>query len=224
MKQVSIKEKAIKLREKGYSYSLIKEQLGVSKSTLSCWLSKISYTPNEETRKKIGLARNNSIVTRNKKRLLIYKQIELQAKKEIGKISKRDLFMLGISLYIGEGAKTQKIIRIINADPRVINLAIKWFCEICNMDINNFSLAIHLYPDNNIQESLKYWHKQTKIPLKQFGKTQVDKRKKKNIVRINKLPYGTAHLTIRSNGKKELGVLLFKRIEFWMDIVLGERD
>ncbi len=224
MKLTSVKEKAIKLRKEGYSYGLIKEQTGISKSTLSCWLSGLSYTPNKETKKRIGKARSNSIITRNRKKLCIHKQIELQAKKEIGDISKRDLFMLGISLYIGEGAKTQKIIRIINADPRVINLAMRWFCEICAMDISNFSLAIHLYPDNNIQESLKYWHKQTNIPLKQFGKTQVDKRKKKSTIRNNKLPFGTAHLTIRSNGKKELGVLLFKKIEYWMNLVLDKRD
>ena len=224
MKRVSVKEKAIKLRKDGYSYSLIKERTNVSKSTLSCWLSGIPYVPNQETKRKIGLARTNSIITKNKKRMYIHSQIKLQAEKDIGVINKRDLFMLGISLYIGEGAKTNKIIRIINADPRVINLAIRWFCEICLMNISNFSLAIHLYPDNDIKDSLRYWYKKTGIPLEQFGKTQVDRRKNKTNIRNNKLPYGTAHLTVRSNGKKELGVLLFKRIEFWMDIVLGKRD
>jgi len=224
MKGVFVKEKAIKLRKDGYSYSLISERTGVSKSTLSCWLSKIPYVPNQETKRKIGLARTNSIITKNKQRLYIHNQIKLQAEKDIGVISKRDLFMLGVSLYIGEGAKTYKIIRVINADLRVINLAIRWFCEICLMDIGNFSLAIHLYPDNDINDSLKYWHEKTGIPLEQFGKTQIDRRKNKTNIRKNKLPHGTAHLTVRSNGKKELGVLLFKRIEFWMDIVLGKRD
>ncbi len=32
------KKKAISLRKKGYSYNKIKEELGVSKSTLSSWL------------------------------------------------------------------------------------------------------------------------------------------------------------------------------------------
>ena len=35
--------------------------------------------------------------------------------------------MLGLGLYIGEGGKTDGLIRIINSDPKVIKLAIKWF-------------------------------------------------------------------------------------------------
>ena len=46
-----IKEKAIKLRKEGYSYSYIKDKLGISKGTLSYWLRDIKYVPNEYTLK-----------------------------------------------------------------------------------------------------------------------------------------------------------------------------
>ena len=208
----------------GYSYGLIGEQLEISKSTLSGWLSSVPYIPNINTKENINFAREKSIATRSKKRMLLYSKIKTDALEEIGLISKRDLFMLGISLYIGEGSKTQKITRIINADPRVINLAIHWFCKICGLKMSNFSLAIHLYPDNDASESLRYWAQKTGVPLNQFGKTQIDRRENKTKIRNNKLAYGTAHLTVKSNGKKEFGVLLFKKIEFWMDVVLGSRD
>ena len=47
------KNRAVKLRKEGYSYSYISKQLNVPLGTLSCWLAKISYKPNKETREKI---------------------------------------------------------------------------------------------------------------------------------------------------------------------------
>ena len=41
--------------------------------------------------------------------------------------SKRDLFMAGVGIYIGEGTKTNGIVRIINADPKIIKFMVKWF-------------------------------------------------------------------------------------------------
>ena len=48
-----------------------------------------------------------------------------EARKEIGEITKRDLFMLGIGIYIGEGAKTFDIVRVINADPKIIKFTVR---------------------------------------------------------------------------------------------------
>ena len=75
-----------------------------------------------------------------------------EAKKDIKYISRRDLFMLGLGLYIGEGTKTHDIVRVINANPQVIQLAIKWFKEICGLKEKNFRIRIHMYPDNNEDE------------------------------------------------------------------------
>jgi len=60
MTRYLIKEKAIKLRKDGHSYNYIADLIGVSKSTLSCWLSDVPYTPNQETISRIGKARAKS--------------------------------------------------------------------------------------------------------------------------------------------------------------------
>src|SRR3989344_4496649 len=51
------KQKAIDLRKRGYSYSYIAQFVPVSKSTLSDWLGKISFVPNEHTIETVGKAR-----------------------------------------------------------------------------------------------------------------------------------------------------------------------
>ncbi|KKR91961.1 MAG: hypothetical protein UU43_C0001G0141, partial [Candidatus Falkowbacteria bacterium GW2011_GWA2_41_14] len=212
-----LKEKVIGLRKKGYSYSLIEQKLGVSNSTLSDWLKDVPFNPNKTVLRRIK--NGPSISGRIRHNLKVKDVIEIKklAKKELGKITKRDLWLLGLGLYLGEGSKTYEMVRIINSNPQIIKLAVKWFKEICQLEDTNITISLHLYPDNNIDECVKYWKKETNLPLTQFRKTQIDKRTDKSNKRKRKLPYGTAHLTIISNGNKNLGVRLHRKIMGWIE-------
>ena len=87
MKLLSLKEKAINYRKRGYSYGMISEKLGLAKSTLSNWLKEIPYKFNEETLKRIKLAPiKSSQITHNRKvaNILAIKKL---AKTEIRKLT-----------------------------------------------------------------------------------------------------------------------------------------
>lgn len=112
-------------------------------------------------------------------------------------------------------------VAVVNSDVRIINLAIRWFEDICGLTKDNFRLSVHLYPDNNVNECLDFWARSTGIKKSKFGKTQIDKRMNKKMAKRGKLRYGTAHLVVRSNGDKRFGVFLQRRIGAWMDIVLS---
>lgn len=217
VKDKNIKEKAIALRKKGYSYGMILDEIDVSKSTLSSWFKDIPFIPNKEfiTRVKRGFFKSGQI--RHNQRVASIKKIKSLAKVELGKISERDLWMLGIGLYIGEGSKAYEMIRVINSDPKVIKLAIKWFINICDLKIENVGITLHLYPDNDIKKCVQYWSKATNIPEQQFRKTQVDRRINKSIKKNRMLPYGTAHVSIVSNGNSDFGVNLHRRIMGWIE-------
>ena len=215
-----LKQKALALRKAGYSYGYIGQRLEIPKATLSDWLSKISYTPNRETITKIGNARVASARKKRTQKLQSLKNAYLWAKRDIGLLKKRDLFMLGIGLYIGEGSKTGNLVRIVNSDPKIIRMAIRWLKNTVGLKDKNFAMRVHLYPDNNKSTSLRFWSRETSIPLSQFQKTSIDNRSGKKQNKKGKLPYGTAHLTVKSNGRKEFGVFLSRRISAWMEIVL----
>jgi|SRR3989338_91849 len=218
MHQASVREKALDLRGRGYSYSYISLATGLSKSTLSEWLGKVPYSPNTEVIERIGKA---LAISGEKKAALKRNSIEKaakEAKKEIGAMTKRDLFIFGLGLYLGEGSKTNGITRVTNADPAVILLALAWFTSLGIMR-PQFFVTLHLYPDSDVQKCLQFWSKTTSIPLSQFGKVQIDRRTNKRINRAGKLPYGTAHLGVRSLGKKEFGVFLSRKIQAWTDEV-----
>lgn len=220
MAKKHLHQKAVELRKAGYSYGYIKERTGVSKSTLCEWLSDLPYKRNQYTVDKISKARlMANEAQREKKRKSLASAKEL-AIKDIGKFTKRDLFVLGIGIYIGEGAKGNDApIRISNSDPKIIKTAIIWFKEICGLQNVNFSIRIHTYPDNNQEKAVAFWAKETGLPRSSFLKTWIDVRTDKKRKNFGKLPYGTAHLGVKNSGQKKAGTFLMRRILAWIELV-----
>jgi hypothetical protein len=219
---MNLHERAIQLRKEGYSYSYISKELGVGKGTLSSWLRHIPYEPNQQTIELIGAAHAKS---GQQKSILKQKSISEAfdiAKQDIGILSERDLFILGIGLYIGEGTKVGDQIRFVNSDVRVMKTMVAWFKHFCGLTNENFSLRIHGYPDTDIELSSLYWSGELQIPITCFKKPYIDVRSQKSLIRNKKLPFGTLHLTIRSNGQNELGVYLARKISAWMTILLDQ--
>lgn len=219
MHKQKIRDMALQLRQKGYAYSFISTKTGLSKSTLSGWLSSIPYTPNKQTVDRVGKAIAAANARRSQIRQEETVRIHELAALDIGKISPRDLFMFGAGLYLGEGSKTGDLTRIVNSDPKVILLAMAWFYGM-GVTRKQFFLTIHLYPDSDIEKCLQFWSRTTTIPRSQFGKVQIDTRLNKRIDRSGKLPNGTAHLTVRSMGRKEFGVILARKIQGWTDEIV----
>lgn len=219
---LSRKDKAVKLRKKGYSYSYIKDQLKVSKSTLSLWLRDMDFVPNKETKNSLNLARLKSVYSKKEKK----KESLMVAKKAavivFNKYKSDTLFNIGLGLYIGEGTKSQELVRVTSSDERIILIMIKWFKKFFNLEEDNFKMALHLYPDHDIEKEIIYWSRLTKIPKKQFGKTQIDFRQKNNL-KQNLVKHGTVQLTIKSNGVKDNGVFLYRKIHAMMNLVLESR-
>lgn len=201
---ISSKKQAIKLRAQGKSYNEINKLLGVPKSTLSTWLKD---NPLSEKIKKININRAKivwakNIVDFNKKRSEKYqKDIHLLMEKfarEIPMIADRDLFFIGLALFWAEGGKREKYsVRFANSDPTIIKAIMCFFRKICHTDNKKVTLRIHLYPNVEEIAAKKYWSKITGLSLTQFRKSQTKISKSSKHKRpINRLPYGTLHITI----------------------------
>lgn len=221
MTKVAVKIAAIQLRKAGHSYNRISELLGVSKSTLSGWLPNVPYTPNQETIARIGRALAASGEAKSKIKRESIEFARKTARTEIGKLTKRDLHMLGLGLYIGEGMKSTQITRFVNSNPAIMKIIIRWFVEVIGVPKGNLTMRVHLYPDSNERRSLQFWSEATNIPISQFQKTQIDRRVNKRALKAGKLPHGTAHLTVRALKEKRFGVFLARKILGWSDAVLG---
>ncbi len=223
MHKNSIRELALQLRKDGYTYTYIAKQTGLSKSTLSGWLTDIPYTPNADTVVSLGRARAAATERKAELRQAEMEEIRKGAVSEIGVFSSRDLLMFGLGLYLGEGNKTHGIVRVANADPNVIKSMIAWF-KVLGVMNEQFSVRIHLYPDSDQEQSLRFWSKTISIPEAQFQRPSVDRRTDKKQKKEGKLPHGTLHLSVRSRGRKEFGVLFARKIQALTEVVRDRLD
>ena len=221
MTKVHAKIIAIKMREKGHSYNYIAPRVGVSKSTVGMWVAHIPYHPNAETIERIGRARAASGEAKNKIKRESIALAKKEALEELGEVSLRDLFMLGLGLYIGEGSKSTNMVRFANSNPAIIKTIIRWFMKVFGVSAKHIRLRVHIYPDCNEKESQRFWARITGIPVSQFLKTSIDHRTNKKTKKKGKLPYGTAHLIVKSLGERRFGVFLLRKIQAWSDEVMG---
>lgn len=211
---------AIKYRKKGYSYSFICRKLNLSKSTLSDWVKTIPFNPNQFTLLGMKIGSKKSAEVRHLKLSSQLSDIKLSCIREVGQLSKRDLWLFGLGMYLGEGAKSIESVRVINSDPKVIVIAIRWLIEVAGLGIDNLSLSLHSYPDNNIEDDIQYWSEMSGIPSYQFGKTQIDSRTGK--VSGHRLPHGTVQLRVIARGNNKFGVFLHRQIMGWIDAVANQ--
>ena len=122
----NLRKHAQTLRDMGYSYNMINLKLGIAKSTLSNWFKDKPFIPNKDVLQRIQYGPIKAAERSHNKKVAEINNLLNIGIKEVGTLNRRDLWLLGIGLYIGEGTKTYENVRIINSDPAVIKLAVKW--------------------------------------------------------------------------------------------------
>lgn len=175
------KEVVINLRKKGFSYKQILKEVNVSKDTISRWCRDITLTPQQMElllKRKLHGGEKGRLVAAKLKHNIREKEILSLSKKgikEVGNLSKRDRFISGISLYAGEGGKTQ--LEFANSDPKIIKFMMSWFREFCEIPESKFRGAIWIHDNLDSSEAKSFWSKTTGIPKSQFFKTYLAKNK-----------------------------------------------
>lgn len=174
---------AQKLRRRGLSYGEILRETSVSKSTISEWCKEIPLTQKQKKRllnkKYLGQRKGSMVAAENKrkKRKEHLLEIRKNAKKELGALSRRDRFVVGISLYAAEGGKSEGQGEFANSDPTIIKFMVKWFIEFLQMPKEKLRGAIWIHEGLNEKNAKIFWSELTEIPLNQFHKTYVVKSK-----------------------------------------------
>ncbi|MDD3292989.1 MAG: hypothetical protein PHI45_03265 [Candidatus Pacebacteria bacterium] len=169
----NLKEKAIKLRRSGYSYSEILKEVPIAKSTLSLWLRSVNLAKKQKqkiTQKRIAGALKGAQARRNQK-IATTKKIKDKAKKEIKNINKKDLWLIGIALYWAEGAKEHQTgtgISFSNSDDRMILLFLKWLKDIFKIKNSELIYELYIHETANIKQSQIYWSRKLSITINQL--------------------------------------------------------
>ncbi|OGM89041.1 hypothetical protein A3J77_02065 [Candidatus Wolfebacteria bacterium RBG_13_41_7] len=221
MARVLDKQKAVELRLRGYSYSQIKSELKISKSTLSGWLK--NYPLSEERIKELT-SRNEKRIenyrkTRQRQKEEILKKIYQKEKAEIFPLSKRDLFIAGLFLYWGEGAKTKDAeVSLSNTNPAMAKFFVYWLENSLKIDRNKIKIKLHLYKDMDIRKEIDFWTKELKFSESQFTKPYIKDSNKSSITYKNGFGHGTCNITIGNAILMKRVLMGLKSIEDYFNL------
>lgn len=209
MSKLNLKEQSRTLRKQGYSLNEIVKELNVSKSTLSLWCRDIVLSKSQiillEKRaqvKNYAGALKGAHTNHLKSQFIIKKEKE-NAYKFLGEISHREICLIGTALYWAEGNKTGKTFGIVNSDPMVILICMKWLSIEFDMTIDNYLPRMFINEDhkNREMEIKKYWSNITKIPVSQFRNTIFIKSKHKKIFQNPASYIGVMHLRVKKSSQ-----------------------
>lgn len=197
------KEAAIRLREQGFSYSQIKEKLGVSKGTLSPWLSGMPLTEARIRELQFSEAVIEKIrATKLKKRQARLEDVYKTVASHIGTLSDRELFIAGFFLYWAEGGKTNPYtVTLANTDPAMIRFYLRWL-KVLKVPLNKVLVRLHLYSDMNIEEEIEFWSKALKFPKNRFRKPYIKKSKFSSIT-FTTFGHGTCNIVLDNRDAAE---------------------
>jgi hypothetical protein len=173
--KIKEKEKAIKLRINGFSYSEILKEIPVAKSTLSLWLKSVGLAKEQKqriTEKRIAGSLRGAKARRDQ-RIKITKEIKDKARKEVKRINEKDLWLIGIALYWAEGAKekewgTRAGIKFSNSDPKMILFFLKWLKNTFSVGNSELVYELYIHETANIENAQKYWSNLLSIPEKKI--------------------------------------------------------
>lgn len=199
------KRQALLLRRDGKSINFIAEKLGVSKSTVSGWCKDIELTT-QQIESIARLSKHHATTSllqaaeeQRRNRIVNTENHRTFGEQKVGSISDRDVLMVGLGLYWGEGYKKgSQELGFTNSDPAMILFYLRWLGICYNITPGRLILRVSI---NNIhthreKEILGYWSKLVKIPLTQFTKTSFIKTQTKKQHYIGK-HYGTLRVKVR---------------------------
>jgi hypothetical protein len=162
----SLKLEAIQLRQQGLSYREILDLVDVRKSTLSLWLRDLILTDEQKARlnNKQVVSRIFGGKARHEKRLKQTEEIIANASQEVGCLSKRDLWLIGVALYWAEGSK-EKAAKIgsgaqfTNSDGAMVKLFILWLKNACMVNDKDITYEIYLHDSRKdiLNRVKEYW-------------------------------------------------------------------
>ena len=215
------KEKAIKLRKQGKTYSEILSVVPVAKSTLAIWLQSVSLGKKQKqriTKKRLDASQRGGDA-KKKQRIKKQNAIFSQANLEIMNVSNRELFLIGVIMYWAEGAKEKEYypgsqLQFSNMDPKMIQVFLVWLFKVCKINKNMiiFNIFLHESHKSRVEVVRVFWSKITGFPINSFSSIYWKRNKlKTNRKNTEEKYYGVLKIKVRSSSD------LVRKIAGWSE-------
>ncbi|MFD7611091.1 hypothetical protein [Streptomyces sp. NPDC059828] len=216
-----LRERARELRLQGMTYDQIQVELGCSKSSISLWVRDLPkpeprYTDEEQRAlMQAGLARVRAAQDDARQ------ETKRAARAAIGRLSDRELFIAGVTLYWAEGSKDKayrrtEVLQFINSDPNVITLYLRWL-ELLGVTRDRMHFRVSIHESSDAGEAERFWSDLAGVAVSDFKKASL-KRHNPRTIRKNTAEAYRGCLIIYVTKSADL----YRRMEgAWYGIVLG---
>ncbi|MEV4446518.1 MULTISPECIES: hypothetical protein [Streptomyces] len=219
-----LRDKARELRLQGWTYDQIQVELGCSKSSISLWVRDLPKPERRDPSDQAKLASRkrweHELAVRDEER----QKTKAAAAAEIGTLSDRELFLVGVGMYWAEGSKDKPYDRrenvtFVNSDPGMIETFLRWL-DLLGVERDRVRYCVMIHETADVAGAEQYWANLVGADRSAFNKTTIKKHNPKT-VRKNVGASYRGCLTIKVRQSADL----YRRIEgWWYGIVLSARE
>lgn len=222
-KSAEIFKKVIELRKREYSYTEIKKETGVAKSTINNWLTLAGLTLTKEhlniqAKKRVE---NHVVATEASKRTRARrKEEDIQVFiLENRRFMNEPLFVAGIMLYEAEGTKGENN-SFSNSDFRTILVYIRFLERYFHLNRNldlDFRIYIHEIRKDDLNRITNFWSKKLLVDGRIFSiswKHNVVSKKQENLDYVGQLSvrvHGIKHFSGKILAISSIMLSVFQR-------------
>ena len=180
-----LRERARELRLQGWTYDQIQVELGCSKSSISLWVRDLPKPERQRTREEAS-----EIAKRGwEERLRIRDEERLEtkeaARRAVGELTPRELFLVGVGLYWAEGTKDKAYARrekvtFVNSDPAMIKLFLAWL-DLVGIERERLRFSVMIHENADAAAAERYWADTVGADQSAFNKTTLKKHNPRTV-------------------------------------------
>ncbi|RSO07950.1 hypothetical protein DMH18_23600 [Streptomyces sp. WAC 06783] len=217
-----LRARARELRGRGMTYDEIQVELGCSKSSISLWVRDLPKPPRRSSEQASAIAKRGWETTL-RRREEERQRTRQEAIGEVGTMSDRELFLVGVGLYWAEGTKSkphnpQERVTFTNSDPGMIRLFLAWLA-LLDVAPERLQFRVHIHESADVGAAEQYWADLVGVDVGTFARTTLKKHNPKTVRKnVGETYRGCLVVRVRQSAD------LYRRIEgSWCGIVLGAK-
>ncbi|MEU3509059.1 hypothetical protein ABZ733_14295 [Streptomyces longwoodensis] len=218
-----LRARARELRLQGRTYDQIQLELGVSKSSISLWVRDLPKperrAPAEQARLASRKRWEHELAVRDERR----QRTKAVARAEIGLLSDRELFLVGVGLYWAEGCKDKpydrrEVVQFVNSDPGVIRVFLAWL-DLLGVERERLRHRVMIHATGDVAGAERYWADLVGVDASALQRTTIKKHNPKTVRKNVGENYRGCLVVCVLQGAE-----LYRRIEGWWSGMVVEAE
>ncbi|MGW4594558.1 helix-turn-helix domain-containing protein [Streptomyces sp. NPDC004457] len=219
-----LRARARELRLQGWTYDRIEAELGCSRSSVSLWVRDLPRPERRRTPEEAAAIARKGWEEKLRIRDEERRRTKEEAKRSIGELSTRELFLVGVGLYWAEGGKDKPYDRrenvtFVNSDPGMIEVFLAWL-DLLQVERDRLRFTVMIHENADVGGAERYWADLVGADHSMFNKTAIKKHNPKTVRKNTGADYRGCLVV-----KVLKGADLYRRIEgYWYGIVEAVRE